>query len=88
MQILQFVSHPFGEIIVNRRRITGIINNLTKLIPENKLRVVWLLTGESAFVNQPVMISAELHEIVEARLAAIRPNPPAVINIGSMIGED
>jgi hypothetical protein len=52
------------------------------------LPVVASLTGESAFVYQPVMISAELHEIPEARLAAIHPNPPAVMNIGSMTGED
>ncbi len=88
MQVLQFVAHPFGEIIVSRRRVTATIDDLTNLIPENKQRVIWLLTGESTFMNQPMMISAELYEISEARLAAIGPNPPAVMNIGLMIGED
>jgi len=88
VQVLQFVAHPFGEIIVSRRRITGTIDHLTNLIPENKQRVIWLLAGESTFMNQPMMISAELYEIPEARLAAIGPNPHAVMIIGSMIGED
>jgi hypothetical protein len=88
VQILQFVPHPFCELIIRWLQVSGAIDYLTNLITEKNLSIGALLASKSAFVYQPVMISAELYEIPEARLAAIGPNPPAVINIGSMIGAD
>ncbi len=88
VEILHSLPHIFGQRVVRRRHITRGVNDLTDLVPKKHLPVVVPLTDKSAFVNQAVMISTELHEIVQARLSPVRPNPPAVMIIGSMIGED
>ncbi len=88
VEILHSLPHIFGQRVVRRRHITRGVNDLTDLVPKKHLPVVMPLTDKSAFVNQAVMMPAKLHEIFEAGLTAIRPNPPGGMIIGSMIGED
>ncbi len=88
VEILHSLPHIFGQRVVRRRHITRGFNDLTDLISKKHLPVVVPLTDKSAFVNQAVMISTELHEIIQACLSPVRPNPPAMMIIGSIIGED
>ena len=88
VDVLHSLPHVFCQRVVRRRHITRGVNDLANLVPKKHLPVVMPLTDKSPFVYQAVMMPAELHEIIQARLPPVSPNPPAVMIIGSMIGED